>query len=220
MKFKYIVIVLSLSGLCLLYVLSLFSQSTTIPLSQVPFNEGKQVTVTGIVTMYQPTKYGSQLISLREVNTTNSSEFTLYLEGQVSVEYGDMIEATGVVQRYNNNWEITISDPRDIVIQERWDRRSFPVWQLAKNPVQYVDTNVNVTGTIVAVSSTGFSLRDTEGTTLVQVSCDHKLNSSVSQGTLVVVKARFLYNEETLSYFLKVTDSTQGIQVVGVESDA
>jgi hypothetical protein len=215
MKFKYIVIVLSLIGLSVLYLLSSLSQPTVISLSLVPFNEGKQVVVKGIVTRFQTTTYGSQLVTIRDVDSTNFSTITLYIEGDVSVEYGDFIQATGVVQQYNNNWEITVSNPRFVEILQQWNDCSFPVWQLAQNPMKYVDTNVNVSGIVGTLSSDGFSLCDMEGSNVVPVSYAHASESSFSQGDPVAVRARFLYNEETLSYLLQVTDSTHDIIVMG-----
>jgi hypothetical protein len=214
MKFKYIVIVISLVSLFVLYLLSTLSQPTTISLSLVPFNEGKEVVVKGIVTNYQTTTYGSQLISIRDVNSTNESTIILYIEGEFPVEYGDIIQANGIVQQYNNNWELTVSNPRFIIVLQRWGDRPFPVWQLAQNPTKYVDTNVNVTGLISTLSSSSFYLHDTEGNYVLPVSFPHSSESLFSQGDLVAVKARFLYNQETFSYQLKVADTTQGIIVL------
>lgn len=213
MKFKYLVIVTSLIGVSLLYVVSSLSQPTVISLSLVPINEGKQVRVTGVVTMYQTTTYGSQLITIRDANDSNPSTIILYIEGEIIVEYGDLVEATGTVQQYNDAWEITISNPRFVIVRQHWQNCSFPVWQLAKNPARYVDTNVNVTGIIGVLTNTGFSLHDADGTYVVFVSCPHATESSFLQGDLATIRARFLYNQETLCYFLQVTDPAQDIVV-------
>jgi DNA/RNA endonuclease YhcR with UshA esterase domain len=211
MKFKYVIVVLSLVGLSILYLISNLSQPPIISLSQVPFNEGKQIIVTGVVTMHQTTTYGNQFITIRDVNSQNFTTITLYVEGEASVEYGDVIQATGVVQQYNNNWELTISTPQGVEILQHWQNRSFPVWQLARKPMKYVDTNVNITGVITELSSTGFSLSDTEGVFLIPVSCTQSEKSSLRPGDEVVVLARFLYDEATLRYLLKIIDETHGI---------
>jgi len=218
MKFKYIVIVLSLVSLLILYILSGLSQPTTIPLSEVPANEGKQVVVKGVVTGYQTTTYGSQLINIRDTNSTNTSTITVYVEGTLPVEYGDLVQATGTVQQYNNEWEVTVSNPRFVTVLQKWGNRSFPIWQLAQNPARYVDTNVNVTGMITSLSSSSFCLQDTAGTYSLYVSCAHSKNTSFSKGDLVAVKARFLYNQETLSYTLRVADAAHDIVVLGRSS--
>ena len=214
MKFKYIVIVLSLVSVLILYFISSLSQPTVIPLSAVPLNEGKQVMVNGIVTTYQTTTYGSQFITIRDGDNANISTITLYIEGELPVEYGDLVQATGIVQQYNNNWELAVSNPRFVVVIEHWGNRSTPLWQLAMNPTKYVDTNVNVTGVVDALSSQGFMLCDPEGTCAVSVSYPHSSGFSLSKNNLVVVKARFLYNQKTLSYQLTITNTTQDIMVL------
>jgi hypothetical protein len=218
MKFKYIVIVLSLASLLVLYFLSGLSQPTAIPLSKVPINEGKQVVVSGVVTGYQMTTFGSELITIRDANSTNTSTITVYVEGTLPVEYGDLVRATGTVQQYNNEWEVTVSNPRFVTVLQKWGDRSFPLWQLAQNPTRYVDTNVNVTGMIETLSSVSFNLQDTAGSCSLSVSCAHSKNSSFMKGDLVAVKARFLYDQETLSYTLKVADAAHDITVLGRSS--
>jgi hypothetical protein len=217
MKFKYVVIVLSLVGLCILYLISGLSQPSVISLSQVPLNEGKQIMVTGVVTMHQATDYGNQFIIIRDVESQNFTTVTLYVTGVASVEYGDVIEATGVVQQYNNNWEITVSTPQSIVILQHWQNRSFPVWQLARNPMKYVDTNVNVTGVVTVLSATGFSLSDMEGTYLIWVSCDPSEILPLKSGDEVSVCARFVYDDTALRYLLQIIDETQGLMLRGGE---
>jgi hypothetical protein len=214
MKFKYIVIVLSLSSILILYLLSGLSQPTAIPLSTISSNEGKTVLVNGIVTDYQTTTFGSQIITIRDTNSTDTPQITLYIEGEIVVEYGDLIQATGVVQQYNNNWEITVSNPHFVIILQQWGNHSFPLWQLAKNPIKYVDTNVNVTGVVDTLTSTTFYLTDPEEACSLPVTYLHSSSSPFSEGDLVAVEARFLYNQETLSYVLKIIDATQGITVV------
>jgi hypothetical protein len=220
MKFKYIVIVLSLVGLSVLYLVSSLSQPTAITLSEVPFNEGKQVMVTGVVTMYQPTTSGSQLITLREVNGTDSSTITVYVEGAALIEYGDVVRVIGTIQQYNEQWEITVSSPRFIEVLQPWGNRSCPLWQLAENPMKYVETNVNVTGVVGSLSNIGFTLSDADGAYLIPVSCNKSVKTSLSLGEDVAVRARFVYNAATLCYLLKVMDDTHGIIVVGRGSDA
>jgi hypothetical protein len=214
MKFKYVVIVLSLVSVLILYSVSTLSQPTVISLSAVPLNEGKQVMVNGVVTTYQTTTFGSQLITIRDGNDTTLSSITLYIEGEITVEYGDRVQATGIVQQYNNNWELSISNPRFVVVLEHWGNRSCPVWQLALNPAKYIDTNVNVTGVVDAPSGKGFMLCDPEGSCTVPVSYTHSSKSSLLKNDMVAVKARFLYDQKTLSYQLTVTNATQDIVIL------
>jgi cytochrome c-type biogenesis protein CcmE len=213
MKFKYLVIVLSLASLLVLYILASFSQPTVVPFSKIPLNEGKQIMVQGIVAVYQTTTTGSTLVTLRNNDDANTTTITLYVEGPLTLEYGDLVQVTGTVQEYNNQWELAVANPQAVVVLEPWGDRSSPLWQLAQNPGRYVDTNVNVTGIVGTVTSTTFKLQDSVKDCSVTVTCKRPSNASFSKGDLVAVKARFLYDKTTLSYLLQVTDATQDIQV-------
>jgi hypothetical protein len=214
MKFKYIVIVLSLVSLLVLYLISSLSQPAVVPFSKIPTSEGKQVEVQGIVAGYQMTTAGSTLVTLRNNDAANTTTITLYIEGPLSVEYGDLVQATGTVQQYNNAWELDVASPQSVIILQQWGNRSFPLWQLAQDPTRYVDTNVNVTGVVGTVSSLGFMLQDPTGASSVPVSFTHASTLSSSKGDQVAVKARFLYDKASLSYLLKVDDAAADIIVL------
>jgi hypothetical protein len=214
MKFKYLIVVVSLVSLLVLYLISGLSQPTIVPFSKIPASEGKQVVVKGVVAGYQTTTAGSTLITIRDIDSTNTSTITLYVEGALSVEYGDLVQATGTVQQYNNQWELAVTSPQFITVLQPWGNQSFPLWQLAQNPTRYVDTNVNVTGIVGTMTITNFDLQDSTGAASVSVSCKHSSNSSFSKGDRVAVKARFLYDQATLRYLLKVTDAARDIVVL------
>jgi cytochrome c-type biogenesis protein CcmE len=212
MKFKYLVVVLSLASLLVLYLISGLSQPAVVPLSKISASEGKQVVVQGIVSGYQVTTAGSTLVTVRNDDAANTTTITLYIEGPLSVEYGDLVRATGTVQQYKNTWELSVTSPKSISILKHWGNRSLPLSQLAQNPTRYVDTNVNVTGIVGTVSSSNFNLQDS--TSSVPVSYKHSSNSSFSKGDQVAVKARFLYDKTTLSFLLKVDDAATDIIVL------
>jgi hypothetical protein len=214
MKFKYLVVVLSLISLVVLYLISGLSQPTIVPFSKIPANEGKQVVIQGIVAGYQTTTTGSTLVTLRNNDTTNTTTITLYIEGQLTLEYGDIVQVSGTVQQYNNQWELAVTNPQSVMVLQRWGNRSFPLWQLAQNPTKYVDTNVNVTGVVGTVFSSGFTLEDPAGASSVPVSFTHSSTVPFSKGDQVSVKAQFLYDEETLSYRLKAMDTADAILVL------
>ena len=118
MKFKYLIIFIAIGSLLALYNLSLLSQPILIPLSSLPTYNGQQVIVQGTVIDYRTTASGSQLITLRDTqNSTNT--VTLYIEGELQVEFGDTIQATGEVQQYKNEWELVVTDPKMITILQK-----------------------------------------------------------------------------------------------------
>jgi DNA/RNA endonuclease YhcR with UshA esterase domain len=210
MKFKYLVIFITVGLLLTLYLLTLVSQPILVSLSSLQNYNGQQVIVQGIVTEYRTTTYGSQLITIREIqNSTNSA--MLYIEGEVTVEYGDIIQATGEIQQYKNQWEIIVSDPQMIIILQKWNAISFPLWQLALHPENYLDTTVNVTGIVSQTGLSSCTLASSDGEysvdVLYQSSCPHDF----SKGDAVTIGAEFLYDPTTCRFFLKATENNHGI---------
>ncbi|MBE3121849.1 MAG: hypothetical protein IMZ43_10830 [Thermoplasmata archaeon] len=210
MKFKYLIILIAIASLVVLYFLSLVSHPVLISLSALPTHNGQQVIVQGVVTEYRTTTYGSQIITLRDMeNSTNS--VTLYIEGEVSVEYGDTVQAIGEVQQYKEQWEVSVNNPQFVTILQKWNNQSFPLWQLAENPSEYLGTNVNVTGIVIQKYESSFSLTDPEGKYFIDVSYDSSCPHQFSKDDSVAVAGRFLYETKTFQYVLKATESTHGI---------
>jgi DNA/RNA endonuclease YhcR with UshA esterase domain len=210
-KFKYIVIFLSLGSLLFLYGLSTLSQPSSISLSQVPAFEGRQVIISGRVTEYRTTSYGSQIITIQDTDTRNSSTCDLYIEGEIPIEYGDIVQATGIVQQYRSDWEIIVNNPKFVTIRQKWSNNSFPLWQLAMNPTKYVGTNVNVTGVIEKISASSCSLSDEEGRYTIIIYSDQSQRPPLVIGNAVTVRARFVYEADTFCYALHATEDNHGI---------
>jgi len=210
MKFKYLIIFLTIGLLFALYLLTILSQPILVNISSLPTYTGQQVIVQGIVTEYQTTTYGSQLITIRETQNSTHSVM-IYLDGETSVEYGDTIQAIGDVQQYKNQWELVVNSPQMISIIQKWHAISFPLWQLALHPENYCDTTVNVTGIISQTSLSSLTLASTDGKYTIPVlyrsSCPH----DVTQGDTVTVGARFLYDPTSCQYLLKATEDNHGI---------
>ena len=206
MKFKYLVILVAILSLIVLYGASLVSHPIQISLSELPKYNGQNVIVQGKVTDYRTTTFGSQLITLRDIDNENTS-VVIYLEGELSVEYGDIIQAIGEVQHYKEQWEVTVSNPQSITIVQNWGSQACPLWQLAEHPEKYRDTNVNVTGIITQKQASSFILTDPTEKYFIDVSYDTSRVSSFSNGDAVAVAGRFSYNPFLLCFVIKVIDT-------------
>jgi hypothetical protein len=210
MKFKYLIIVITIGSLSGLYILTLISQPTQINLSTLHSYNGQQVIVQGVVTEYRTTSYGTQLITIRETqNSTNS--VLLYLEGNITVEYGDTIQATGEVQQYKNQWEIIVNSPQRINILQKWNALSFPLWQLALNPEHYKDTNVNITGIISQTGLSSYILTSMDAEYSITIQYQSTCPHDATKGDHVSVAARFLYDPTTCRFILLATENNHGI---------
>jgi DNA/RNA endonuclease YhcR with UshA esterase domain len=205
MRLKHFAVMFALTGTLLLYFISTLAQPTIIKLDQIPKFEGKNVIATGIVAEYYTTQYGSQLITIREYNTS----VTVFLEGEVDLEYGDKIQAIGQVQKYEETWEIIVENIKDIKILEKWKNVSFPVWQLAQRPTKYLGLNVNVSGWVDAVYDKYFHLKDAENNNTLLVF--YNTNPFLYSGKSVFVSGKFLFDEQNLRYILVVSEEGHGV---------
>jgi len=213
MKFKYLLLLISVGSLCALYILSLFSQPTVISLAKLSSYDGKQVITTGTVTNYYTTISGSQIITIVDQHQNNATAATVYLEGTIEVEYGDLITVTGTVQQYNNKWEVVVNNPRSIKIEKKWTDTTYPLWQIAQYPARYLDTNVNTTGIIEKTYNTYVILSDQDGTYAINVYYPSTLTLNVTKGDTVSVGARLLYEQENLCYILCLSEPNHYIRL-------
>ena len=217
MELKYFIVILSVVCILFLYFLSTLSQPIVIYLHEVPNYEGKQVIVEGVVTEHRTTTYGGQIIEIKDINSENSTNIIIFVEGQTPVEYGDRIQATGKVQKYKGEWEVVVNNERFVEILQKWSDVTFPLWQLAENPERYVGANVNVTGFIDRMYGSYFYLVDSEEQYSVAVYYDSSRFYNFSQGDSAYVGARFIYDTETLRFVLEAKEKTHCIYVIEKE---
>ena len=202
MKLKHFSLIFSIIGILVLYFLSELSHIPLIEISEMPKYEGKQATIQGIVTNYYMTRHGTQIISIKEENSTAE----VFVEGGIDVEYGDIIKATGEIQKYQDKWELIINDKRFVKILEKWNNISFPLWQLAENPSKYLNLNVNVTGYVESISNAYFYLVDIENKHTLIVFYKIPKNLSIYPGQRVSVSGRFSFDKENFRYQLDLFD--------------
>ena len=204
MELKHILIVFSLIGIVGLYGLTLLWQPSLVALSDLQHYEGNTVIVEGLVLAYHSTKYGNQIIEIRDVNnTSNGYKTTIFCETETLVEYGDIIQASGTVQKYEGDWEIIIDNERSINIITKWTNISFPLWQLAEHPDRYTGININITGIVERTYDTYFYLTDDEGTYTLLVS---PRPQHISPGESLSLHGVFTYDTSNLRYFLQLTE--------------
>ncbi len=218
MELKYTLVLISLIGIFLLYVLSSFSQPETISLEDLEQHEGKKITVTGIVLTNQFTSYGNQIIEIID-NKANGSGFkaTVFSQKEASVEYGDYIQVIGTVQQYNGAWEIVTDNEHAIRVLQKWQNTSFPIQQLSQYPERYIGIHVNVTGIIEQKSDTNYYLNDHGGKYSLLIRINPPLIESVIPGELVSVKSTFTYDEQNLRYVLDTKNEPNPIAVIAEE---
>ena len=213
MKLKYFSLLFSVVGILILYFLSRLSLPPLIEINRMPDYVGKQVTIEGLVADYRTTRHGSQIITIK----SNNDSATVFVEGTINLEYGDKIQATGEVQKYEDGWELVINDRNFVKVLEKWHNKSFPLWQLAENPTKYLNLNVNVTGYIESLSNAYFYLVDIENKYSLIVF--YKLPKSVTifPGQKVSASGKFSFDEENFRYQLEIYDEKHNIALLDQE---
>ena len=196
MKLKHFSLLFSVLGILVLYFLSKLSMPPLVDIHELGDYDGKTVTVEGIVTEHQTTGQGSQIITIKE----NESTATVFLGQRTDVEYGDKIQATGSVDKYKDSWEIMVDDDRLVRIIEKWNNVSFPIWQLAENPSRYLDLNVNVTGYIESISNSYLYIVDLDRKRSLIVFYHGAHNVTIFPGQEVSVTGVFCFDKENFRY--------------------
>lgn len=210
MKLKHYSLIFSFVGILVLYFLLRISQSTIIDIYEIQEYEGKQVTLEGTVIEHHLTKYGSQIIKIENNNATA----TVFVEGKTEIEFGDRIQVTGEVQKYEDKWEIVVNSLNLVKIIEKWCNRSFPFWQLAENPVKYIGMDINITGYIDYISNSYFYIADFERKYSLPVFYELEKNMTISPGQKISAFGRFLFDEENFRYKLELNKQTHGITIL------
>lgn len=207
MKLKHFSLIFSILGILLLYFLSKLSAPPLISIDKMPDFENKQVILEGIVTEYQHTSQGGQLITIKD----NNSSAVLFVEGEIDVEFGDRIQATGEVQKYKNSWELIVTDSQFLTILDKWKDQATPLWQLAIKPLKYLNLNVNVTGYIESISNAYFYLVDLDRKHSLLVFYRSVDNITIFPGQKVNVLGEFTFDEENFRYQLEIYDEKHSI---------
>ena len=200
MKLKYFSLIFSISGILILYLISKLSQPALININEMHDYEGKEVTIKGLVKEYHLTNYGSLIITIFDDNSTAE----LFIEGKIDIEYGDLIQATGEVQKYQDKWELIVNDNRQVKILQKWQNISMPLWQLAENPTRYLDLNVNVSGYVEFVSNENFYLVDLEKKHSLLILYTHSKDITIYPGQRIYISGKFCFDKENFRYKLKV----------------
>jgi len=205
MKFKYYPVILSVIGIIFLYFLAEVTEPPFVELQKIQEHEGKKVTTTGYVKNYYLNTYDNQIIEIEN----NNYSIKIFNMEPTELEYGDFIQVTGVVQRYKGEWEVLVENKNFIKTIQKWKNISHPIWELAQNPIKYLNQNVNVTGYIDLVYDDYFYLKDlNQKYSLIVFYNDSK---SLSAGQEVCVLGRFLFDEKNLCYKIEISSKKHGV---------
>jgi len=209
MNLKYYSILFSILGIAILYLLASFCKPSYIEIDEIPNYESKRIITKGRAIEISETSYKNQIITLEY----NNSTVKIFSEEKTDVEYGDILEVKGTVQKYQDFYEIMVDNKEDISIIEKWDNITLPIWQLSIEPSRYLGLNVKTVGYIDDLYNSFFHLKDLETDHTILVSYEGKKSFYLQSGKEVIVKGIFTYEEKNLRYIIKLYDDQHGISL-------
>lgn len=211
MNIKYVSLALSIIGIILLYFLSTLTQPVYIDLDHIADHEGKEIITQGNVIDYRITSYGNQIITITANNTTAQ----VFCEEPITIQYGDLIQATGRVEHYKNNWEIIVDQSSAIHIKKHWNNLSTPLWEIARNPERFVGLQLNTTGYIDSMYEGYFFFTDESGNHTIMVTHSPYANISIYTGQQCCLYAYFTYDPSQAHYLFELQNQNQMIKPIG-----
>ena len=208
MEMKHISVLFSAIGIVLLFFLSLLAKPVYIDLSEINKYDGKQIITEGIVIDKYETKYRNTILSLVKTLSDNNV-VTTFVEEQINnIEYGDRIRLQGEVRKYKGDFEIYVSEAKQIEIIEKWNNRTIPLRILAETPWRYQGINLKIVCKIEKIYHSYLVLKDAKENQKIILFCDlDKINETLQEGDIVYANAKIKYNSADFNYFLEATNN-------------
>ena len=206
MNHKIISLFASVGGISILYLLSLLNQPIVIDIDQISNFEGKLVTTEGAVIDYSNGN-SNQLITIQQ----NNSTLLLFQEAYTNVQIGDIVQATGKIQKYNDVFELMVDDSGSITIINKWQENEIKLEEIAENPSFYINQNVNVSGYVDVIFDDYFQLVDEENKYIFLAKKPYIENLTLYPGKKINIKALFIYDETQTRYLFEFTNENHTI---------
>jgi len=207
MNIKHLSIISSIAGILILYTLSLYAQIPIIPLSDISEYDGQIITTNGAVTEYHSTIYGNQLITIKQGN--NSA--ILFLESPIDVQQGDKINATGRIQQYEDEWEIIIEEQELVTIEQSWENNTLTLQEIAENPINFLNQNLNVTAYVDIIYDEYFQLIDETYQYQCIVEKPYIKNLTLYTGQPINLNAYLTYDNTQMRYLFEFKNENHTI---------
>ncbi|MBK5190265.1 MAG: hypothetical protein JJE19_02030 [Methanosarcinales archaeon] len=202
------VIIFSLLGVCILYVISLFITPPFVPLDDISLHEGTVIRTSGVITEFSVTEYGDVLMKIEG----NKTELPIFVESAndrtelLNLSYGDEIEVEGRVQVYRGDYELIVSGNAIKEVTPQKSNISF-VAQIAAQPEEYRGKKIRVAGYVEDVYTRVFYLRDEPGNHRMRVKLRTINTNSISElheGDKIIAEGMLSYNAGDMRYELNL----------------
>lgn len=207
MNIKHLSIISSIAGILILYTLSLYAQTPIIPLSDISEYDGQIITTNGTVTEYHSTSYGYQLITIKQGNNTA----ILFLESPIDIQRSDKLNATGRIQQYEDEWEIIIEEQELVTIEQSWENNTLTLQEIAENPINFLNQNLNVTAYVDIIYDEYFQLIDETYQYQCIVEKPYIKNLTLYTGQPINLNAYLTYDNTQMRYLFEFKNENQTI---------
>jgi len=207
MNIKHLSIISSIAGILILYTLSLYAQTPIIPLSDISEYDGQIITTNGTVTEYHSTSYGNQLITIKQGNNTA----ILFLESPIDIQRGDKLNATGRIQQYEDEWEIIIEEQELVTIEQSWENNTLTLQEIAENPINFLNQNLNVTAYVDIIYDEYFQLIDETYQYQCIVEKPYIKNLTLYTGQPINLNAYLTYDNTQMRYLFEFKNENHTI---------
>ena len=192
----YISSIFAAAGLLVLLILSDIIEPPEIGLNEISEYEGEKVIVRGVVTEIFLTSGGNTVFLLSD----GVNEIKVFAFGKRELFMGDRIAVRGIVQRYEDSYEILADH---IYVLER-RCTEVKLWQLAENPLEYLNDCINFSCYIVRID--GYNIVVKEDNYTLMVIYPLISTENLNEGDRIRVTGRFLYNPEKFSFYILATE--------------
>ena len=211
------VIVISLSGICLLYCISCIVEPPYVPLdvlaSQSHNYENELIKTKGLVVDLLNLSDGNMLLNIMD----NGTELPVFVSSsdkdseKLMLRYGDEIELQGRIQQYSGKYEIIApkSSIRKIKSDNSSDNNAHFVAEIAEHPSNYEGRRIRVVGYICKVYKRIFYLcsdnkASTEYQYRMRVIAERLAEPGLEKGDKVIADGVLVYNPGDMRYELKL----------------
>ena len=215
------VIVISLSGICLLYCISCIVEPPYVPLDVLASQsrshnyENELIKTKGLVVDLLNLSDGNMLLNIMD----NGTELPVFVSSSSSdkdseklmLRYGDEIELQGRIQQYSGKYEIVVSKSgiRKIKSDNSSDNNAHFVAEIAEHPSNYEGRRIRVVGYICKVYKRIFYLcgdnkTSTEYQYRMRVIAERLAEPGLEKGDKVIADGVLIYNPGDMRYELKL----------------
>jgi len=196
MNIVYISSIFAAAGLLVLFIIGELTEPPEIELNEISEYEGEKVIVRGVVTEIYLTSGGNTVLLLSD----GVNEIKVFAFGKRELFMGDRIAVRGIVQRYEDSYEILA----DHICVLEHKCTEVKLWQLAENPLEYLNDCINLSCYIAKIDDYKLVVKD--GNYTLTVIYPLISTEKLDKGDRVRVTGRFLYNPEKFSFYILSTE--------------